>query len=94
MARPRVVTNFRQICREIVLSKKVMDQIRALAEKDGAFALDVAAHGFGRPPQSLDITQNTTINITFTQAFEALTPEQKTDFIEHGRWPLLLPEAS
>ena len=48
-------TGFRDWCRRIALDPKVQKAIKAEAETDPWFALKVAEHGFGRPPQSLDV---------------------------------------
>ena len=47
---------FRQFCREIINDPEVQAAIKEQAKADPFFALKVAEHGFGRPPQSLDLT--------------------------------------
>ena len=46
---------FREWCRAVVARPEVREGIAARAETDPEFALKVAEHGFGRPPQSLDV---------------------------------------
>ena len=46
---------FRSWCRDIVLGDDVLKGIADKAKTDPEFALRLAEHGFGRPPQSLDI---------------------------------------
>lgn len=48
-------TGFRQKMRDIALLPTVLDKILKHAQEDPEFALRVAEHGFGRPPQALDI---------------------------------------
>ena len=50
-----IAGKFRSTCREIVESEKVQKLFRDTAETDAHFALKLAEHGWGRPPQSLDI---------------------------------------
>ena len=49
---------FRKWCREVVMDKEVQEQIKAEAKTNPHFALKLAEHGFGRPPQSLDVKVN------------------------------------
>lgn len=46
---------FRDWCRNVATSPIVQKTIRKRAQTDAEFALKVAEHGFGRPPQSLDV---------------------------------------
>ena len=55
--RPRIQTDFRQRCRDIVLSPKVWKGIAARARRDPEFAMRVAEHGFGRPTQAVSLDQ-------------------------------------
>ena len=48
-------TGFRSWCRSVVDRESVKTLIAAKAEADPEFALKVAEHGYGRPPQALDV---------------------------------------
>lgn len=47
---------FREFCREVCADPVVQAKIQEAARENPEFALRVAEHGFGRPPQSLAIT--------------------------------------
>jgi hypothetical protein len=49
-------TGFRDWCRRIALDPEVQKGIEQEAKENPEFALKVAEHGFGRPPQSLDVS--------------------------------------
>jgi hypothetical protein len=53
--RKSYVQGFRDFCREVVLSEQVREKMRAEAEENPDYALKLAEHGFGRPPQSMDL---------------------------------------
>lgn len=53
--RKQAVTGFRAWCREVGLSRTVKANIIRRARHDPEFALKLLEHGFGRPPQSLDV---------------------------------------
>ena len=57
--RPRrvgVTFAFREFCRTVVADPQVQSRIQEAARANPEFALRVAEHGFGRPPQALDVT--------------------------------------
>ena len=56
--RTRTVLGFREWCRSVVDSPKVREAMAAAALKDPDFALKLSEHGYGRPPQSLDVNVN------------------------------------
>lgn len=49
------VTGFRQRMRDVALLPEVLQGIIDRAKEDPEFALKCAEHGFGRPPQAMDI---------------------------------------
>lgn len=53
--RPREVEGFRSFCRSVVSNPEVQAAIAEAALKNPEFALRVAEHGYGRPPQALDV---------------------------------------
>lgn len=53
--RPPEVIGFRDFCRNVIANPKVQAGITRRALRDPEFALRVAEHGFGRPPQALDV---------------------------------------
>jgi len=57
--RDPIVTGFREFCRDVVSDPKVQAKIRRQALANPDFALRVAEHGFGRPPQALDVSHRT-----------------------------------
>jgi len=57
--RPREVVAFREFCRTVVSDPAVQRKIKETAKKNPDFALRVAEHGFGRPPQALDVSHRT-----------------------------------
>jgi hypothetical protein len=62
---------FRAWCRDLIAEPKVRAAVAKRARTDPDFALRVAEHGFGRPPQSLDVKVGTgkgTIRHTVTVA--------------------------
>lgn len=54
-----VVVGFREFCRNVVSHPEVKAKIEAAARANPEFALRVAEHGYGRPPQALDVSHNT-----------------------------------
>ena len=53
--RKPTAVGFRQWCRDVVMRPEVLQALEERALTDTEFALKVAEHGFGRPPQALDI---------------------------------------
>lgn len=49
------VVGFRQFCRDVISNPKVKAKIEAAALRNPEFALRLAEHGYGRPPQALDV---------------------------------------
>ena len=54
--RKPTAVGFRQWCRDVVMQPEVLEALAERALYDTDFALKVAEHGFGRPPQSLDVS--------------------------------------
>lgn len=49
------IIGFRDFCRSVVSDPKVQAKIHATALANADFALRLAEHGYGRPPQALDV---------------------------------------
>ena len=73
---------WREACRDIATSDKVLKLVKAAAESDPVFALRVAEHGFGRPFQAVHVkgrldhehTQIRTVELQDGNAAFAETP--------------------
>lgn len=52
--KPKAV-GFRQWCRDVVMQPEVLEAMKTRAKTDTDFALKLSEHGFGRPPQALDV---------------------------------------
>ena len=53
--RKQEAAGFRQWCRHLFNDPKVRAAVRKRAKEDPEFALRIAEHGWGRPPQALDV---------------------------------------
>lgn len=53
--RKRVEFRFRRWCREVFVDPEIQENIKRAAKEDPLFALKLAEHGWGRPPQSLTV---------------------------------------
>ena len=50
-----IVVGFREFCRSVVSDPRVQAKIQETALANPEFALRLAEHGYGRPPQALDV---------------------------------------
>ncbi len=53
--RKSFVTGFREFCRGVVMDPDLQEKMKKRAQEDMDYALKLAEHGFGRPPQALDL---------------------------------------
>jgi len=53
--RDPIVIGWRDFCRSVVSDPAVQAKIKATALESPDFALRLAEHGYGRPPQALDV---------------------------------------
>ena len=53
--RDPVVIGWRDFCRKVVSDPAVQAKIKSTALENPEFALRLAEHGYGRPPQALDV---------------------------------------
>ena len=56
--RDPVVIGWRDFCRTVVSDPRVQAKIQETALANPEFALRLAEHGYGRPPQALDVKVN------------------------------------
>ena len=59
--RPVEAVGFRSWCRAVMERPEIRAAIERHAREDPWFALKIAEHGYGRPPQSLDVNQGATL---------------------------------
>ena len=55
MGRKRIVKGFRGWCRKVVEDPKVRAAMERAALESPEFALKIAEHGYGRPPQAKNL---------------------------------------
>jgi len=56
-------TSFRQWCKDVWADPVVQENLLARAKESPEFALKIAEHGFGRPPQALQISGEVSHNV-------------------------------
>lgn len=92
--RPRLKTDYRARCRRIADDPENWKKAQAWALSDSDFFRWVCEQGYGRAPQSLDVTQtNVNLNVTVVAMLKDLSPDMLTAFVERGEWKAL-PEVA